>query len=61
MTEAAAQLNDADIKVLLVDAARTYISANAGPFANEVLAYVSGSVDAQIAALSQHKLKITPV
>jgi hypothetical protein len=52
---------DADIKVLLVDAAIKYISENAGPFANEVLAYVSGSVDAQIASLTAHKLKVTPM
>jgi len=53
--------NDADIKVLLIDAAKSYIAANAGPFANEVLAYVVGSVDAQMAALAAHKLKITAV
>jgi hypothetical protein len=63
MTDATVSPSEADIylKAVLADAAKTYISENAGPFTNEVLAYVSGVVDAQILALSQRRLKVTSV
>lgn len=62
MTDAApagVPMSDAEIKLFLVAAAKAYISANAGPFTAEVLAYVEGTANAQVAALTANKLKIT--
>jgi hypothetical protein len=50
-----------DPKTILTEAARAYIRANAsaaGWFEGQIEGYVPGLVDAMLAALAAHKLKI---
>ena len=58
MPDATPPVDPGYLTSILIDAAKTYIAANAGPWTAEAEAYVNGSVAAQIEALTAHNMKV---